>query len=297
MNSFSPITSEAVLCAALISSACSFGGGGRDEVEDILHGSISYPFVRSNPMGVNGKPDKFIIRSITGGTEYVIEIPDAGEDYDIEIPMAGLKDSGLPGTTVPKGLSPPSSTDSEITASLPDMTKEAPRKSALMDKAFGVGKGGGPGQSPSYTLGIAKITRFYKQKQFEYALIEVNHLLSYFPQSPRLHKMKGTIYIRLHNFELAEKSWSRALEYNPGDRLLKAGLDRLRRRIQRTTTPRSEWPATEPPTAATQPQTQTQPLTLESASGAAENTAEENQDSGLPESAESVINNAAPSDE
>jgi len=260
------------------------GGNSEEELDQILHGSISYPFVRSNPMGVNGKPEKFVIRSITGGTEYVIEIPDAGKDYDIEIPMASLRDPGLPGSSVPKGLSPPSSTDREITASLPDIAKEAPQKSALMDKAFGVGTSQGPGQSPSYTLGIAKITRFYKQKQFEYALIEVNHLLSYFPQSPRLHKMKGTIYIRLHNFVLAEKSWVRALEYNPGDKLLRAGIERLRRRIQRTTVPRSDWPTTSQPSASIPAQE----------SGTGTEGAPAGGENPLPQSTESVINEASP---
>ena len=200
-------------------------------MDQILHGTISYPFIRSNPLGVNGKRDKFIIRSISGSTEYVIEIPDAGEEYDIEIPLAALN----PGDShKPKGISSPAATDREITASMPDMAKEAPAKSAFMDKAFGVGASDGPKQAPSYTLGIAKITKLYQKRNFEYALIEVNHLLSFFPQSPRLHKMKGTIYVKLHNYPLAEKSWLRALEFTPTDQVLRRGIARLQQKIKRT---------------------------------------------------------------
>lgn len=206
-----------------------------EELDPILHGTISYPFVKSNPLGVNGKQERFIIRSISNGTEYVIEIPDAGEDYDIEIPMATLSQNGGIGPSIPKGLSPAAGTDREITSSLPDMAKESPEKAALLDKAFGVGSENGPGQSPSYTLGLAKITKLFHKKQFEYALIEVNHLLSFFPQSPRLHKMKGTIYVKLHNFPLALKAWTRARDLLPNDKLLRAGIQRLEQKIKSTT--------------------------------------------------------------
>ena len=103
-----------------------------------------------------------------------------------------------------------------------------------LPKAFGVGASDGPKQAPSYTLGIAKITKLYQKKNFEYALIEVNHLLSFFPQSPRLHKMKGTIYVKLHNYPLAEKSWLRALEFTPTDQILRRGIARLQQKIKQT---------------------------------------------------------------
>ena len=234
-NWYYPIIFSQLSFFFLTGYGCSGSSTRDDDLDPILHGTISYPFVKSNPLGVNGKQDRFIIRSISNGTEYVIEIPDAGEDYDIEIPMATLSQNGGVGPSIPKGLSPAAGTDREITSSLPDMAKESPAKSSLIDKAFGVGKEDGPGQSPSYTLGLAKITKLFHKKQFEYALIEVNHLLSFFPQSPRLHKMKGTIYVKLHNFHLALKAWTRAKDLLPNDKLLRAGIQRLEQKIKSTT--------------------------------------------------------------
>lgn len=242
----------------------------------MLHGTISYPFIRSNPLGLNGKKEKFVIRSISGSTEYVIEIPDAGEDYDIEIPLAAI---GSGDSHKPKGISSPAATDREITASLPDLAREAPAKSAFMDKAFGVGSTGGPKQAPSYTLGIAKITRLYQKRKFEYALIEVNHLLSFFPQSPRLHKMKGTIYVKLHNYQLAEKSWLRALEFTPNDQILRKGIARLQQKIKRTYSPISA--SSEPKAVRTVPQ------------AISKNYLKNEEDSEL-EQAEIEVNNASP---
>ena len=246
-------------------------------MEQILHGTITYPFIRSNPLGINGKKDKFIIRSISGSTEYVIEIPDAGEDYDIEIPLAAI---GTGERDKPKGISSPAATDREITASLPDMAREAPAKSAFMDKAFGVGASGGPKQAPSYTLGIAKITKLYQKRNFEYALIEVNHLLSFFPQSPRLHKMKGTIYVKLRNFPLAEKSWLRALEFTPNDQILRKGIARLQERIKRTYSPISN--------SGEQAAVRSFPQAI------GKNLIEENEQTSELDQAEIEINNASP---
>lgn len=252
-------------------------------MEEILHGTISYPFIRSNPLGVNGKREKFVIRSISGSTEYVIEIPDAGEEYDIEIPLAAL---GQEGDLKPKGISSPAATDREIMASLPDMASEAPVKSALMDKAFGVGSSKGPKQAPSYTLGIAKITNLYQKRNYEYALIEVNHLLSFFPQSPRLHKMKGTIYVKLHNFPLAEKSWLTALEFTPNDQVLRRGIARLQEKIRRTYTPVSV--PEEPQTSTAMPKAISKQLL--------ENQAEQAPDLAEPalDQAEEEVNNFSP---
>lgn len=219
---FSPISA----CIPFVNSDDNAG----EPIDHVLHGSITYPFVRTNPLGVNGKPEKFVIKSISGGTEYVIEIPDAGENYDIEIPLAVLQ-QGKSHENL-KNIGSAAQTDREIMGSLPDMSKEAQAKTDFLDKAFGVGKNTGPQQSPSYTLGLAKISRLFRDHKYEYALIEANNLLSYYPQSPRLHKMKGTIYVKLQNYPLAEKSWIRALGYNPRDKVLRKSISKLQKRIQ-----------------------------------------------------------------
>jgi hypothetical protein len=161
-----------------------------------------------------------------------VEIPGAGEDYDIEIPLASMDSQLEGGVDRPKGLANPAKTDREIVHDFPDPAQQDPVKSALIDKAFGVGPKGGPEQSPSYTLGLAKIMQLYQKKQFEYALIEINQLLTFYPTSPRLHKMKGTVYIKLGNLRLAEQAWMRAMQLTPTDAVLGKSLTRLQERIK-----------------------------------------------------------------
>jgi hypothetical protein len=204
--------------------------------EEILNGTISYPFYQTKPIGTNGTQEKFIIRSAVGSTEYTVEIPGGAKDYDVEVPLASLDSSARGGPDRPRGLPNPVLTDREMVNELPSIEKQNPSGTAFMDKAFGVGRTTGSGQEPSYSLGLARIMQQYKAKEYEYTLIEINNMLAFYPNSPKLHKMKGTVYAKLRNLTLAEKSWIRALELDPKDRLLKESLARLQIKIKSRTT-------------------------------------------------------------
>ena len=222
------------LICSLCGAASLLGGCARNDatMQEILHGTISYPFVATNPLGVNGKREKLIIRSITGKTEYVIELPNLGEDYNIEVPLAQFDNASSPEGDRPKDLPPAAKTDQEQMEALPNIEDKNPTQVALMDRAFGVAKGDGPKQSPSYTLGIAKINNLYNKRLFEYALIEINNLLAFYPTSIKLLKMKGTLYSKLQNYSLAEKAWTKALELNPRDVVLEKALARLKGHLE-----------------------------------------------------------------
>jgi len=207
-----------------------------EATQNILHGTIAYPFVdESKPIGRDKGEDRFVIKSSTGNAEYSIEIPGAARDYDIMIPLAAMEavGEGAPDglANKPKDIANPASTDREIVSALPRVENRLPGDTAMMDGAFGVGAKGGPTQSPSYTLNIAKINSLYKNRKYEYALIELNNMLGFYPNSPQLHKMKGTVLVKLQNFALAEKSWVRALDLAPEDVTLRRGLERLQQRM------------------------------------------------------------------
>ena len=199
-------------------------------MDDILHGTIAYPFVDDRPIGINARKEKFVVRSIVGGSEYVVEIPGAGDDYDIEVPFAA---EGKLGGSLSRSsrIANPTVTDREMANAFPNPTQHEQVSSTLVDKAFGVGPSGGIKQSPSYTLGIARISELYRDRKHEYALIEINHMLSFYPTSPRLHKMKGTVLLKMGDLVLAERAWVKALELTPNDQQLDASLVRLRKRI------------------------------------------------------------------
>jgi tetratricopeptide (TPR) repeat protein len=197
---------------------------------------IAYPFVNeSKRIGSNHPSDKFVIRSAVGNSEYAVEIPDAGDGYDIQIPLAGLNPPstseaisvGARGGKAPN----PVATDKELVGSLPSLEKASPTEVAVMDAALGVGTAEGPIQSPSYSMGIAKINQYYRERNYELALMEINNLVSFYPNSPKLLKMKGTLLLKTGNHELAMRSWQRALDLSPGDQTLTRAVKRLHERV------------------------------------------------------------------
>lgn len=223
------------LSSAIYLGACSASRSSDDSLDPVLNGTIQYPFVdETRPLGLNTPEQKFVIRSAVGNKEYSVEIPGEARDYDVQVPIAdlGSPDGFDPlGGPRPKDLSNPTATDAEIIANLPRIEKERPTDAAMMDAAFGVGDGEGPAQAPSYTLGMAKINAHYKNRQYEYALIELNALIAFYPNSPKLHKMKGTVLLKMRNLQLAELAWIKALEIEPKDRALRNALAKLQKRI------------------------------------------------------------------
>jgi tetratricopeptide (TPR) repeat protein len=199
-------------------------------------GTIGYPFIQpQKKLGRDPDSNRFVIKSAVGQTEYSVEIPEAGDGYDIQIPIAALNPQmssdamavGAKSAKVPN----PVATDKELTRALPSITKASPEEVATMDAAMGVGSPEGPVQSPSYSLGIAKVNTYFKERNYELALMEINNLISFYPNSPKLLKMKGTLLIKTGNHELAMKSWQRALDLAPTDKSLTAAVRRLQDRM------------------------------------------------------------------
>ncbi len=202
----------------------------RAAYDDYISGTISYPFLgTTKSLGNNGADrNKFVIRTISGSVEHVVEIPGAATEYDVEVPIA----SGSSLDEKKYKIKNAQLTDRELVSNMPKLSKATESERLLMDKAFGVGQKGGPRQGPSYSLGIAKINELYKRAKYELGLVELNNLLAYYPTSVKLFKMKGSIYLKLRNLTLAEKAWTRAAELAPRDPVIKKGLKRLRRRIE-----------------------------------------------------------------
>ena len=213
-------------CPLMIIVSCS---STPDPSEQIIRGSISYPFYsESHLVGRSQRQDPFVIRTVKGDTEYIVEIPYAAEDYDIEIPLGEI----LPADKKNQHFKNAQVTDRELVSSMPKLSAATEEEKALLDKAFGVASNGGPRQAPSYTIGLNRVIENYKKNHYELSLVEINNLLSFYPTSVRLHKMKGTILIKLGNFKLAERSWLRASELNPNDPVILRGINKLRERMK-----------------------------------------------------------------
>ncbi len=224
--------SNSSIISSLILGLLGYGCSGYDPSQDILEGQIAYPFNTNKSIGRDrmGNEDRFVIRTISGPTEYVVEIPGAAQDYDVEVPVADATGNGYKSGD-PK-VKNPQITDRELVSAMPNVSHATQEERALMDKAYGVGEKGGPSQAPSFSLAINKINKLYLDAKYELALVEINNLLAFYPTSVRLYKMKGSVLIKTRNYALAERAWLRAADLDPGDIVIRKGIDRLRRRIE-----------------------------------------------------------------
>jgi hypothetical protein len=221
--------------------------------QDITAGTIAFPFVaQTEAIGLDSPGDKFVIKSTIGGAQYTVEIPDAARDYDIVVPLADIRSldsqtGAASAAATDPDAGPSSTTDRELVAEFPRIEGRSPDDLALVDSAFGVTNADGTTQGPSYTVKLAKIVDMYKARNYEFALIEINNLLAYYPNSPRLYKMKGTILIKLRSLDLALGAWVRASELEPLDGRIKRAIMNLERKIsanKRTTATQQAVPET-----------------------------------------------------
>lgn len=225
---------RAVLALVFVSSVY----GCRTKDDDILQGQISYPFIQeTSPIGVNGRTEPFVLKTTVGGTEYVVEIPHEARDYDIQVPLANINKDDATNGKRPKNVGSPQVTDRELEGAMPKIEDSRSQDAYLVDSAFGVSRTDGPSQSPSYSLGIAKVNEFYKRRDYEYALIEINNMLTYYPNSPLLYKMKGTTLLKMRNLPLAELAWVRAVDLDPADASLRKALKRLQQKLAQSDRP------------------------------------------------------------
>jgi tetratricopeptide (TPR) repeat protein len=212
--------------------ACSSSDADEFDELDPLQGTITYPFVETNPLGKNGPVEPIVIKSNVGDAEYAVSIPVNISEFEIELPIeelikaAGEKNRDL------KDIPPPMHADRQIVESFPQIEEKHPIKSRLVDRAFGVVENEKPKQPRSYLLGLSKINDLYKRRKFEYALIEIDNLLVEYPNSVKLYKMKGTVLIKLGNIRLAEKAWLKATDMAPDDTQIKRSLKKLRAQIE-----------------------------------------------------------------
>lgn len=72
---------------------------------------------------------------------------------------------------------------------------------------------------PSFTAGTKKVKRLFKRRHFEDALVETNYLLEFYPRSPQLLMMKGTLHQKLEQIDLALSAYREAYFIRPHRKL------------------------------------------------------------------------------
>jgi hypothetical protein len=235
------LLSTFVLAAAATLSGCSTGGAMPADVHvppDILRGS---PYTAT---GENGR-SRYVVRMTDGQRDWEIQLPEIATAYEVKVPL-----SGKPSGTLAAEMETATEADREIIAQNEAAARargeaapgpddavdegDKPRsKVARPGDAKGAGRpdkvvSGAPQPTKaSYLLTLAKVKDLYRTHHYELGLVEIVKLEQQYPDDEHILSMKGSLYERLGNKNLAREAWQEALRLNPFNLAVLEALQRL----------------------------------------------------------------------
>lgn len=122
------------------------------------------------------------------------------------------------------------STDAEIAALEGGLGSPLDRELARIERDLDLETTLPADKVPSFTAGTKKVKSLFKRRHFEDALVETNYLLEFYPRSPQLLMMKGTLHQKLDQIDLALSAYREAYFIRP-HRKLHAQIRYLEMRI------------------------------------------------------------------
>jgi tetratricopeptide (TPR) repeat protein len=233
-----------LLCAIALATGagCSTAGAVPADVRvppDLLRGS---PYTASGGAGRS----RYVVRMTDGQHDWEFQLPEIATAYQVTVPL-----SGKPASPMSIDMATATAADREIMAdnqaterakteaSDPDdaideegRPIDAARKAARAADARKAGDAaqggdGPPGAKKSYLLTLARVKDLYRTRHYELGLVELVDLERQYPDDEHILSMKGSLYERLGNKNLAREAWQEALRLNPFNLAVLEALQRL----------------------------------------------------------------------
>jgi hypothetical protein len=203
---------------------------------------ISNPFndFQRGPASSGG--DSMIFRTKKAGSSVEVEIPSSNQNLsDFVIPISNLPTASnrspasapeVPPTDQPTekpfdfreaGLA-----DREIVQSFPKGSEANNGLRQEIEQQLGLmrSEDATPEKQKSYLAAVDQIKQLYRNGRYEAALLITDDMIREYPTSPRLYEMRGTLFERVGQIDLALKAWKQALRFNPGNEPLRRFIAR-----------------------------------------------------------------------
>lgn len=168
----------------------------------------------------SGAADNITLRTKRGDKAVEVELPQS-QGSELHVPMnpnftseVAANPSGLDYQYVKER---PSIADREIASTFnknDDPVADAKRQE--IENALGLQQSDElPSMDESYLAKIDVIKQMFHRGRFEATLLEIDRLIKMYPTNAKLYEMRGTVLDRLGYGDLAIKSWTQALEFEP----------------------------------------------------------------------------------
>jgi tetratricopeptide (TPR) repeat protein len=195
---------------------------------------------------------RYVVRMTDGQRDWEIQLPEIATAYEVKVPLAGK-----PSTRLAIDMATMTAADREIAqereaAARAESGEPEPSKDdgAKPERGERGGKAGGrddgdvkpaaekrgarkakddkpPAAKASYLLTLARVKELYRSRQYELALVELAELDRQYPEDEHILSMKGSLYDRLGNKNLAREAWQQTLRINPYNLAVLEALQRL----------------------------------------------------------------------
>jgi len=210
--------------------------------------------MRGSAYTAGGEPPRtrYVVRMTDGQRDWEIQLPEIATAYEVKVPM-----SGKPATRLAVDMATMTAADREILqdreaaaraeSGEPEPAKDeaGAQKPTTRAKWAGArdegetkptpekrparkpGDDKAPAAKASYLLTLARVKDLYRSKQYELALVELTELDRQYPDDEHILSMKGSLYERLGNKNLAREAWQQTLRINPYNLAVLEALQRL----------------------------------------------------------------------
>lgn len=196
---------------------------------------IANPFGYYRKSAAEDGNQPVILRSKKGDRSVEVELPSDHErlsEFIIPVSPAFRESSRAPASSAPdiddsyknRSASP---TDHEIVRSFSHGTLEDDSKRTEIEQDLNLAATDeDPQSSTSYLAAVDHVKQLYKNARYEAALLEIDDLIKKYQTDPKLYEMRGTLLDHLGRPELAMKSWSQSLRFDPKNEALRRFIDR-----------------------------------------------------------------------
>jgi tetratricopeptide (TPR) repeat protein len=208
--------------------------------------------LRGSPYTAAGESprSRYIVRMTDGQRDWEIQLPEIATAYEVQVPL-----TGKPASPLAIDMATMTAADREILAD--NQAAQRAQGGAADDAAedsdgtrngrttpHKPAKGGGRAAGPeragadarevsppsgqaSYLLTLARVKDLYRTRHYELGLVELVELEKQYPDDEHILSMKGSLYERLGNKNLARDAWQQALTLNPYNLAVLEALSRL----------------------------------------------------------------------
>ena len=234
--------------AATATAGCALGRPAPADVR------VPPELLRGSQFTAGGEPPRtrYVVRMTDGLRDWEIQLPEIATAYEVKVPL-----SGKPATRLAVDMATMTAADREILqereaaaraeSGEPEPSKDddgaKPERGERGRKAGGQNDGDvkpaaekrgrktkddkPPAAKARYLLTLARVKELYRSRQYEIALVELAELDRQYPEDEHILSMKGSLYDRLGNKNLAREAWQQTLRINPYNLAVLEALQRL----------------------------------------------------------------------